>query len=125
MRVIGFDERHVVSEGVGANFVVFIYEGGGEGCSWSVDSLLLSGSDLPHVLDWLRANLPVDSCWSLGVVLAPEQPTADSDLSIRWIVGDDLLNSDLNDLSPTQQRVAEQMLARRHRVGLLPGSEAD
>ena len=28
MQVTGFDERHLTREAVGANFVVFIYEGG-------------------------------------------------------------------------------------------------
>lgn len=47
------------------------------------------------------------------------------ELSIRWIVGDDLLNCDVDDLSPSQRRVMEQMLARRHRVELGSVSEAD
>jgi hypothetical protein len=72
MRATGIDERCLVREGVGGNFLVFIYEGvDNPGWSWSVDSYLLTDTDLPHVLQWLHQNLPVDSCWSLGVVLDP------------------------------------------------------
>lgn len=119
MRVTGFDERHLVREGPSANFVVFIYEGGHAAeRSWSVDSLLLTDTDLPQVLHWLRQNLPTNSCWSLGVVLDPEHPTAESDLKIDWIVGSDVLNADTRRLDPEEQHLAEQMLARRHGVDL-------
>ena len=46
------------------------------------------------VLHWLRDHLPSDSCWSLGIVLSPRHPTAESDLRVTWIVGADVLNSD-------------------------------
>jgi hypothetical protein len=93
MQVTGFDERYAIQEGLGANFVVSIFEGGDvPGRSWSVDSLLLTDADVPQVLHWLHENLPTDSCWSLGVVRDPEHPTAESDLKIAWIVGADVLN---------------------------------
>ncbi|MCB0896076.1 MAG: hypothetical protein KDB43_12010 [Nocardioidaceae bacterium] len=119
MQVTGFDERHLTREAVGANFVVFIYEGGDAADrSWSVDSLLLTDTDVPGVLHWLRDHLPSDSCWSLGIVLSPEHPTAESDLRVTWIVGADVLNSDPSNLTPEEQQLAEEMLARRHRVAL-------
>lgn len=119
MQVTGFDERHVVHEGIGANSVVFIYEGGDAfGTSWSVDSLLLTDTDVPHVLGWLLEKLTRDSCWSLGVVLDPEHPTAASDLTVAWIVDADLLNADPRRLDPEERLLAEEMLARRHRVTL-------
>ena len=59
--------------------------------------------------------MPSDSCWSLGVVLGPEHPTPESDLNVAWVVGADALNSDPSKLDPTEQRLAEEMLARRHR----------
>ena len=119
MRVTGFDERHVVRERHGGDFVVFVYEGSDRPhTSWSVDSLLLTDTDVPQVLDWLRENLPVDSCWSLGVVLDPEHATPESDLQIAWIVGADVLNMDPRDWTSGERRVAEEMLARRHRVEL-------
>ena len=78
MRVTGIDERNLVRDTPGADFVVFIYTGGDASgsSSWSVDSLLLTGTDIPQVLHWLRQNLPTDSCWSLGVVplLLPPHP---------------------------------------------------
>lgn len=120
MLVTGFDERCMVREGTGANFAVFIYEGGdAPDRSWSVDSLLLSNTDLPHVLNWLRESLPTDSCWSLGVVLDPDHPTAESDLNVVWIVGADVLNIDPGRLDPEERRLAEEMLARRHTVELV------
>jgi hypothetical protein len=119
VQVTGFDERHLVREGPGANFVVFIYEGGDTaGRSWSVESLLMTDTDVPQALHWLRQNLPTDACWSLGVVLDPEHPTAESDLKIDWIVGADVLNIDPGKRDPELQRLAEEMLARRHRVHL-------
>ncbi len=64
MNVEGIDERHLGASRQGADFLVFIYEGGdrvhtspsGErvNASWSVDSLLLTDGDLPGVLGWLR-----------------------------------------------------------------------
>jgi hypothetical protein len=119
MRVTGFDERHMVREGLGANFVVFIYEGGdAPQRSWSVDSLLLTGTDVPKILQWLSQHLPSNSCWSLGVVQDPEHPTAESDLKIDWIIGADVLNADPRRWDLEERRLAEEMLARRHRVDL-------
>lgn len=116
---MGFDERYVVQERPGAHFVVFIYEGGDDQTtSWSVDSLLLIDTDVPQVLHWLRQNLPTDSCWSLGVVRDPEHPTAESNLKIDWVVGADVLNIDPRRRDPEERRLAEEMLARRHRVDL-------
>jgi hypothetical protein len=119
MHVTGFDERHMVQEVTGGNFVVFIYEGGDASRSWSVDSLLLTDTDVPQVLNWLRQNLPTDACWSLGVVRDPSDPTAESDLDVAWIVGADVLNSDPRTWDPDERRLAEEMLARRHRVELV------
>jgi hypothetical protein len=83
VRVTGIDERKLVEESPRANFVVFIYEGGdAPEASWSVDSLLLTDTDVQHALHWLRQNLPADSCWSLGVVLNPALPTAESDFKV-------------------------------------------
>jgi hypothetical protein len=115
----GFDERHLVREGNGANFVVFIYEGGNAPqTSWSVDSLLLTDTDV-HVLRWLEEDLPTDSCWSLGVVLHPEHPTPESDLDVAWVVGADVLNMVTAQMAPDDRRLAEEMLARRHSTDLL------
>jgi hypothetical protein len=114
--VAGIDERHVVGERIGANFVVFIYEGGdAPQRSWSVDSYLLSGRDLPSVLGWLADSLPVDCCWSLGVVEEPEWPTAETDIRVSWISGGDVLNIAPSQRDPHEQRLADEMLARRHR----------
>lgn len=119
MQVAGFDERQLVAEGIGANFVVYIYEGGDvPGRSWSVDSLLLTDTDVPQVLHWLGRNLPTNSCWSLGIVLDPEQPTAESDLTIAWVVGADVLNAARSKLDPEELRLADEMLARRHSAHL-------
>ena len=119
MRVTGFDERHLVGESPGANFVVYIYEGGdAPQQSWSVDSLLMTDTDVPQILHWLRTNLPTDSCWSLGIVLEPQRPTAESDLNVSWVVGADVLNIDPSRWDPEDRRLAEEMLARRHRVDL-------
>lgn len=119
MKVLGIDERNVVKERDGGNFIVFIYEGGPEAhTSWSVDSYLLTEADLPSVWGWLSENLPVDSCWSLGVVEKPAQPSADTEVSISWVVGGDVLNRDADDREPQEQRLAEEMMARRHRLTL-------
>lgn len=119
MQVTGFDERHMVQERAGANFVVLVYEGGDAfTSSWSVDSLLLTDTTIPHVLKWLRENLPTDACWSLGVVRDPSDPTAGSDLDVAWNVGADVLNRDPRTWDPHERRLAEEMLARRHRVEL-------
>lgn len=119
MQITGFDERHLTDEAVGANFVVFVYEGGDAADrSWSVDSLLLTDTDVPRVLRWLGEHLPSDSCWSLGIVLDPEHPTTESGLRVAWIVGADLLNHQPDNLAPDERHLVEEMLARRHRVAL-------
>lgn len=119
VRVAGIDERNLVDEGHATNFVVFIYEGDATAhASWSVDGLLFTDTGVPQVLGWLRQKLPLDSCWSLGVVLDPPVPTAVSDLSVRWIVGADVLNMSPQERSPGEQRLVEEMLGRRHRVEL-------
>jgi hypothetical protein len=118
MQVHGFDERHVVCEGIGGNFVVFIYEGGEEHPGASVDTYLLTDADLPGVLRWLQEALPINSCWSLGVVGEPASPTPESPLRISWIVGADVLNMAPGDRDPREQGLADEMLARRHGVGL-------
>lgn len=119
MKAVGIDERHIVGEGIGGNFVVFVYEGSDEQPANSVDSFLLTEAHLPDVLRWLKENLPVNSCWSLGVVEEPENPTAESDLRISWVVGADVLNIQRRHMEPKHQRLAEEMLSRRHRVNLL------
>ncbi|WP_344174662.1 hypothetical protein, partial [Pilimelia columellifera] len=102
-----------------ANFVVFIYEGGdGANEPWSVDSYLLTDTDLPQVWRWLRRNLPVDSCWSLGVVVDPAYPTPESKVKVDWILGADVLNAHPHHRSPSDQTVAEEMLARRNGLTL-------
>ena len=121
MQVEGIDERKMVTERDGAHFVVFIYEGDGSphtSSSWAVDSLLITDADLPGVLRWLAENLPTNCCWSLGLVREPAHPSKDSDLEVSWVVGSDVLNTDPSDRSPDAQRMAEEMLARRHRVTL-------
>jgi hypothetical protein len=128
MKVEGIDERCLGQSRDGADFLVFIYEGGdrvstspsGEqvNFSWSVDSLLLTDCDLPGALGWLRVNLPVNCCWSLGVVLQPQQPTTDSELTVSWVVGADVLNLSPHTWSPEERRLAEEMLTRRHHVSL-------
>ena len=120
MNVEGIDERALGEQGYGSNFVVFIYEGGDDALfSWSVDSRLLTDTDLPQVLAWLREHLPVGCCWSLAVVHAPKRPTPDSDVDVAWIVGDDVLNMSPGDRNIEQQRIAQEMVARRHRVTLV------
>lgn len=116
MQVQGIDERHLTHERNGAPFVVFIYDGGGPHSSWGVDSRLITDADLSEVLRWLTENLPTDSCWSLGLVREPAQPTTESDLGVSWIVGSDVLNRDPADRSSDEQRIAQEMLARRHHV---------
>lgn len=107
----------------GADFVVFIYQGGdlregsAEG-SWSVDSLLLIDTDVPHVLQWLHENLHVDSCSSLGVVVSPSNPTPTSDLNVVRPVGADVLNIKRSQMERKERRLADEMLARWHRVEL-------
>lgn len=119
MRATRIDERNVVGEGIGGNFVVFVYEGSDEQPATSVDSFLLTEAHLPDVLLWLKETLPLNSCWSLGVVEEPERPTARSDLRISWVVGADVLNiSPPGHIEPRERRLAEEMLARRHRVTL-------
>jgi hypothetical protein len=121
MNVAGIDERHLGGERTGADFILFIYEGGdAKHYSWSVDSYLLTDADVPGILSWLETRLPVNCCWSLGVVLAPERPTTHTDVDVAWIVGADVLNDNPRDLTVAEQRAAEEMLARRHRVTLLP-----
>ncbi len=128
MNVEGIDERHLGASRQGADFLVFIYEGGdrvhtspsGErvNASWSVDSLLLTDGDLPGVLGWLRENLPVNCCWSLGVVLQPQHPTPESEVAVSWVVGADVLNTSPHHWSPEEKRLADDMLTRRHHVSL-------
>ena len=64
-----------------------------------MDSRLITNADLSEVLRWLAENLPTDSCWSLGLVRDPAQPTTESDLSVSWIIGSDVLNMDPADRS--------------------------
>ena len=119
MQVEVIDERCLARESNRANFVVFIYYGGGApNSSWAVDSRLITDADLPEVLGWLAENLPTDSCWALGLVREPSQPTTASAVEVSWIVGSDVLNMDPADRSSAEQRIALEMLARRHRVSL-------
>lgn len=120
MLVQGIDERRLTRERNGADFVVFIYTGGdAPQTSWAVDSLLITEAVISEVLGWLTDNLPVGSCWSLGLVREPAQPSEDTDVDVAWIVGSDVLNMSSSDRSPDQQRIAEEMMARRDRVALL------
>lgn len=122
MNVQGIDERALGEQGYGSNFVVFIYEGGDsalENFSWSVDSLLLTNTDLPQALAWLREHLPVGCCWSLAVVQAPKRPTPESRVDVAWIIGDDVLNTPPESRNAEEQRIAEEMVARRHQVTLV------
>jgi hypothetical protein len=122
MRVTGIDERRLRRQATGTDFVVFIYEGGGqeggdqEGSSWSVDSYLMSDADFTEVLEWLDENLPEQACYSIGVVFDPPRPTAESVIDVSWVLGADLLNTDPSFWTLTEQRIAQEMLARRHRV---------
>ena len=130
MRVHEMDERHLVHEVNGADFVAFVYVGRDRSdTSWTVYSYLITGADLPEVLRWIIGELPTDTdaaldagiitCWSLGLVRHPEQPTTESDVKIAWIVGSDVLNMSPHDRSTHEQRLADEMLARRHQVSLL------
>jgi hypothetical protein len=125
MQVQGIDERRLASERNGGHFVVFIYTDGGVSqppgaeTSWAVDSLLITDAAMSEVLRWLTENVPRDSCWSLGLVLNPSLPTAETDVDVAWIVGSDVLNMSPADRSPDQQRIAEEMMARRGQVSLL------
>lgn len=123
------DERKVY-ERDGTNFVAFIYKGSDRPhTSWSVYSYLITDADLPKAFRWLTETLPTESdanleadiitCWSLGLVRDPARPTPESDVAITWIVGADVLNRDYADLNLTEQRIADEMLARRHNVALL------
>lgn len=117
MRIEGIDERALARERHGADFLVFIYQSGNStSTSWSVDSYLITDSALDGVLHWLRENLPVDSCWALGVVETRARPTAESDVEVAWIVGADVMNTQPRDRTADEQRVVTEMLARRHRV---------
>lgn len=129
MRVETIDERKVY-ERDGTNFVVFIFKGSDRpNVSWSVHSYLVTDADLPEVLRWLTDNLPTESdanrnpdpitCWSLGLVRDPVRPTRESDMDVAWIVGADVLNKQEAYLTSHEQRIADQMLARRHNVALL------
>lgn len=121
MKVHGIDERALGEQGYGSNFVVFIYQGGQSVLdgSWSVDSLLLTETDLPQVLRWLRENLPVGCCWSLAVVRAPRRPAPGSRVDVAWIVGNDVLNTPHEWRDDEERRVAAEMLERRHRVDII------
>lgn len=130
MRAEVIDERHLRRERDGADFVVFIYTGAeARNTSWSVSSYLITDADLPEVLRWLAEMMPTDSevaldsgavtCWSLGLVRDPAQPTTASDVEVAWIVGSDVLNRDPAHLSSDEQRIADEMLARRHHVAML------
>lgn len=125
MQVQGIDERRLASERNGGHFVVFIYTDGGASqmpgteTSWAVNSLLITDAAMPEVLHWLRENLPSDSCWSLGLVRYPAIPSTETDVDVAWIVGSDVLNMSPRDRSPDQQRIAEEMMARRGQVPLL------
>ncbi len=100
-----------------ADFLVFVYEGGGE-YSWAVDSYLLTETHLGEVLSWLKKNLPVGCCWSLGVVQRPRNgATVDSELDVAWIVGADVLNDGIP-RSPEEEQLAQEMLTRRHHVDI-------
>lgn len=119
MQVRPIDERCLARERNGASFVVFIYQGGdARDASWAVDSRLLTDADLLEVLHWLTENLPRDCCWSLGLVRDPVEPTGESEVDVSWIVGADVLNTSPAARSADEQRIAEEMLARRHRVAL-------
>ena len=122
VRVEGIDERHLVQEVDGANFVVFIYVGSGDSdTSWSVYSHLITDADLPEVFGWLTEELTSASdadldagtitCWSLGLVRHPERPTTESEVDIAWVVGSDVLNI------PPRQSVFPPATARRRDAG--------
>lgn len=118
MQVQGIDERRLMMERHGADFLVFIYMGGRGHEGSIVDSYLLTDSDVPSALAWLRDNLPKDACWALGVVTDPVPATPETDVDVAWIIGADVLNYDLGEI-PEWQPIAEEMLARRDSVSLL------
>lgn len=119
MQVHGIDERLLSHERRGGHFLVFVYEGSrAPDTSWSVHSRLITDADLPEVLRWLGSNLPPGCCWSLGVVREPADPSPRTEVDVSWIVGADVLNMDRADRSADEQRIAEAMLARGHRVDL-------
>ena len=122
MRVAGVDERQLGQERTGADFLLFFYDGGGPGASWSVDSYLVTDADLPSVLQWTREHLPEGCCWALGVVRSPQPATTGSELEVAWLVGADVLNIDPTSRTPEEERLAQEMLSRRHRVELAPPS---
>jgi hypothetical protein len=80
-------------------------------------------------LRWLAEKMPTDTdtelesgtitCWSLGVVRHPDQPTTESDMDVAWVIGSDVLNIPSASRSAHEQRLSDEMLARRHRVTLL------
>ncbi len=71
-----------------------------------MDSYVLSDADLPAAFIWLNENLPVDCCWSFGVVTRLESPTAESDVRVSWLIGGGVLN-----VAPSQRDPEEQALA--------------
>ena len=129
MRATLVDDR-MVDGWRDAEFFVSIYEGVDKpGYSWSEASYLLADADLAGVLLWLRENLPVDCCWSLGVVQRPKPVAADvgswphrvevrriPTFDVAWIVGGDVLNLDPSTRSAEDERLAQSMLARRDSV---------
>lgn len=118
MEATGIDERRMVSERIGADFLVFFYEGEENPGSY-VDSLLLTNADLPAALAWVRDNIPTNACWSLGVITSPTPATTETEVEAAWIIGADVLNLNPDDRSAAEERVAREMLARRDSVDLL------
>jgi hypothetical protein len=118
MQIVGMDERHLKRDGPGTNFVAFIYEGGDATTSWSVDSYLVTDAELADVLEWLQGHLPEKACYSVGVVVDPPRPTETSDVEVTWVIGADVLNMDPRHWTPMERRIAEGMLARRHRTSI-------
>lgn len=118
MRVVGIDERHLVREREGANYLLYVYDGSElePRTSWSVTSRLLLDTDVPTILRWLPEHLPRDACWSLGVVTSPPYPDEDSDVVVDWIVGADVLNTPGS--GGIEAELAADMLARRDRATL-------
>jgi hypothetical protein len=119
VEVHGIDERHLVREHEGADFVLFVYQGDpAPDTSWSVDSEMITDATLPEVLAWLPSRLPEDCCWSLGVITEPSPARPEEDFALVWVVGADLLNADSRGLGERERRLVDEMLARRHRVDL-------
>ena len=52
------------------------------------------------------------------MVTEPPQPTRDSLLTVDWLIGADVLNVPPDRRDVAEQRLADKMLARRHRVTL-------